>query len=450
MRYSRFAKHSALALCHIAQGLPLWRRLHALAADCSGGVAVTLGLSFLVTAGFAGLAVEVGDWYLTKRTMQGAADSAAYSATTAKAVGGTASAYTSEAKSVAGSYGYVDQNNGVAVTVNSPPASGNHASDNTAVEVIITRPQPLALASLFLLAPPTIEARAVASSGATGCILALDRGNVTDLTDSGNTILNLDNCNIYVNASDAKALTLSGSATINANAVFITGNYTTSGHAALNTTQGTHTGVLPADDPYADVPIPSYQGCAQNNFSLSGGLSRTFTTGTSGVMVFCNGFSVSGGSNVTLNPAIYIIDHGDFTLSGNSSLSGSGVTIVLTSSTGANYATVSISGGATVSLTAPTSGPTAGLAFFQDRNAPAAGSNRLTGGSTQNITGVIYFPNQNLTFSGGTTTAGAPCTQVLALTLTFSGNSSFNNASTNNCAGTGMRGIGNGFVQLVE
>ena len=98
------------------------------------------------------------------------------------------------------------------------------------------------------------------------------------------------------------------------------------------------------------------------------------------------------------------------------------------------------------SIVAPTSGPLAGLAIFQDRNAPASGTDSFTGGSTQNITGAIYFPTQSVTFNGGTTTGGAICTQIVASIITFNGNAAFNN----NCTGTGVRGVGTSFIKLVE
>jgi hypothetical protein len=136
-------------------------------------------------------------------------------------------------------------------------------------------------------------------------------------------------------------------------------------------------------------------------------------------------------------------------VSGNSTLSApSDVTIILTGS-GSNYATASISGGADVTINAPTSGPLAGLAIYQDRNAPQVASpppNSFTGGTTQNIRGAIYFPNQGMTFNGGTATGGATCTQLVGLTITFNGNATFNN----NCKDTGVRAIGTSFVALVE
>ncbi len=133
-------------------------------------------------------------------------------------------------------------------------------------------------------------------------------------------------------------------------------------------------------------------------------------------------------------------------MGGQSTLTATGgTTIVLTSRTGSGYPTASIAGGATLSITAPTSGATAGLAFFQDRNAPTSGTNSLTGGDTQTIVGAIYFPNQNVTYAGGST-GGSTCTQLVAYTLKFSGNSTFNS----NCGAAGTAAIGTTSNQLVE
>jgi hypothetical protein len=422
------------------------RALVAFAGDRAGAATLTIALTFTVLVGFAALGTEVAEWYSIRRTMQGAADSAAYSGAMAKWSG--ASTYASEAESIAANYGFVDGSNGASVTVNNPPMSGSYTADSNAVEVLVSRPQPLQLARMFMSGPPTLQARAVATMNPNGsaCVMALDRGNVTDVSDNGNTTLNLPDCNLYVNSPSNSALTLTGQATINANSAFIAGNYTTSGQASLNTTNGTFTHAAAANDPYADVSIPSYSGCDQTNYSLTGNKSKSFTPGSSGVMVFCNGLSISGGSSVSLAAGTYIIDRGSLSVSGNSSISGSDVTIILTSSTGSDYATTSVSGGASVNLTAPTSGPLAGMAVFQDRNAPQSGSNSFSGGTSQNITGVVYFPNQGITFSGGTTTGGAICTQLVGLTITFNGNAAFNN----NCQGTGVRAVAGSFIKLVE
>lgn len=424
------------------------RALAAFAGDRSGAATLTIALTFTMLVGFAALGTEVAEWYSIRRTMQGAADSAAFSAALAKWNGASTAAYTSEANSVTASYGFADGSNNAVVTINSPPASGAYTSDSNAVEVLISRPQPLQLARMFLSGPPTLNTRAVATLNPTGsaCVLALDRSDITDVSDNGKTTLNLDSCDLYVNSPSNSALNLVGQATINAAAAYISGNYTTSGQASLNTTYGTTTGAAPANDPYADVSVPSYSSncdSAHTNYSINGSnKSDSLSPG-----VFCGGLSVSGGASVTLAPGTYIMNGGSFSISGNSSISGAGVTIVLTGS-GSNYATASVAGGSNVTLSAPTSGPLAGLAIFQDRNAPqnANAPNSFTGGTNQNITGAIYFPSQGMTFNGGTTTGGAICTQLVGLTITFNGNAAFNN----NCKGVGVRSVGTSFIALVE
>jgi Putative Flp pilus-assembly TadE/G-like len=436
----------SLATCLLRS---LKRAVDDFAHDRSGAAAVTIAITFTLMVGCAALGTEVAEWYSVRRTMQGAADSAAFSAALAKYNGANTSAYTSEGQSVAASYGFVDGTNNAVVTINSPPASGNHTSDSNAVEVTVSRPQPLQLARLFLSGQPTLTARAVATLNPNGsaCVLALDHSDVTDVADNGNTTLNLNGCNLYVNSVSDSALTLKGQATINALAAYIDGNYTTSGQASLNTTQGTFTGAAQANDPYADVSIPSYSGCDQKNYSLTGGAQQTLTANSSGVTVLCNGLSLTGGSSLTLPAGIYVIDGGGVTVSGNSSISGNGVSIILTSSSGSNDGTVSIAGGSTVSLNETTPAPLAGIAVYQDRNAPQGATNSFTGGTTQNINGAIYFPNQSVTFNGGTNTGSAnKCTQLIAQTITFNGNAAFNST----CSGFNVRSVGTSFVQLVE
>ena len=248
--------------------------------------------------------------------------------------------------------------------------------------------------------------------------MALDKGDVVDVTDTGSTVLNLNSCSLYINSDDPSALTMSGSAVIDAGAAYITGGVSTSGQAALDTDQQyLYRRGNPISDPYGGVAVPYYSGCAQTNYSDNSSTPQTLNATGTTPYVFCNGLTLTGQSSLTLGPGTYIIDRGSFSMSGQSTLTATGgTTIILTSSTGSNYPSVSISGGATVSVTAPCTGSTAGLAFFQDRNAPSSGTNSFTGGSTQNITGAIYFPNQGVTFVGRQRDGWRrACTQLVAL-----------------------------------
>src|ERR1700694_5009873 len=147
--------------------------------DRSGSVVPMVAIMLTVLLGLAALGTEVGTWYGTKRNMQGAADSAAYSAAIAKNFPpGTSSVFTAQAKSVAGTYGYVDASNNVTVSVNNPPQSGNYSTGplaNFAIEVIIQQPQQASLSAVYTKTAPTLAARAVALlTSSSRCVYVLN------------------------------------------------------------------------------------------------------------------------------------------------------------------------------------------------------------------------------------------------------------------------------------
>jgi hypothetical protein len=101
---------------------------------------------------------------------------------------------------------------------------------------------------------------------------------------------------------------------------------------------------------------------------------------------------------------------------------------------------VSITGQASVYLTAPSTGITAGLIFFQDRvNAPTSGTNTFAGGGSMHFTGAMDFPRQTVSLSGGGTWS-SPCTQIIAQSVTVSGTGNLHNS----CAGVGILPAGGG------
>jgi hypothetical protein len=138
--------------------------------------------------------------------------------------------------------------------------------------------------------------------------------------------------------------------------------------------------------------------------------------------VYCGGIDLKSQASVTLNPGIYYLDGGSLSMSGQSSLRGTGVTLVFTSSSGSNYATASITGGATISLTAPTTGPTANIAIFGDRNMPAGTTFKIAGGSSQTVSGVVYLSKGALQWAGNSS-ATDKCTQIVADTVQMVGTS---------------------------
>jgi len=406
-----------------------------------GAVAVLVAVMLVVIIGFVSLGSEVVLLLLTSRQMQSAADAAALASETARLRGYPAD-YKQEAFALSAAAGFANGQNGTTVAVNSPPATGNYKSATDAVEVLIAQPQNLALAQVLYqrgATPPFIvRARSVAHSSGEACVLTLDTTASGSLSMNGNTVADFVGCDVSVNSASATAVSLVGGATLKTNHLYDVGGYSLGGGSRIIAAAGITTQAAPTVDPYASYATPAPDACLKDNYTPPA--SITIAPGT-----YCNGITVHNGVVLTLNPGIYIIDRGSLSLTGGASLSGTGVTIVLTSSTGANYPTVSFAGDATINLSAPSSGTTAGLVFFQDRNAPVNGTNNFNGGAAQTITGVLYFPQQTVNYSGGTAST-VTCIEIIAWDLSLTGNSTLKAG----CAGTGVLAIGGGQSVMVE
>ena len=200
---------------------------------------------------------------------------------------------------------------------------------------------------------------------------------------------------VYVDSSSSSALSASGNATIKASLIEVHGGVSKSGSATFSPAPVTKAPVLA--DPLAALPAPSTSGLTNfGSYSLSGSSKGTINPG------IYNGIIVSGSAVLTMNPGLYIIEGGGFAASASSSISGTGVTIYNASSkypsSGGSYGAINLSGGGVFKLTAPSSGPYAGVLFIQ----PAANKQALTfsGTSMAGVSGTVYAPSAQLTESG--------------------------------------------------
>jgi hypothetical protein len=419
-----------------------------------GAVAVLVALMLVLIIGFVSLGSEVVLLLLTSRQMQSAADAAALGAVSAQ-ISGSPSNYTHEAFALAAAAGFANGQNGTTVTINSPPATGDYQGSTGAVEVLIAQPQTLTLAQVVHPGPITMRTRAVAlSDSAADCILGLDDGSTTGVSVTNGAVVNLNQCSLAVNATGSSALLVNGAATLTTTSASVGGSVSVTNSGRINGPGGTsivgtkniQTDQPPTVDPYANTPVPTGSGCKYG----SPGKPLTLQHSNNGLQtlngdgVYCGGLVMSNDAQVEMNPGVYVINGGSFSIGGAVQLNGTGVTIVLTGS-GSNYATATIGNGATVTLSAPTTGPTAGLVFFQDPGAPNTGTNALEGGSIVTLTGALYFPSQTVIYSNGTSST-SPCTQLVAWQIQFQGGASFNS----NCANTGVGSIGGGQPAMVE
>jgi hypothetical protein len=221
------------------------------------------------------------------------------------------------------------------------------------------------------------------------------------LSLSGNASVQVQGL-VMVDSSSATALSGSGQAQLTAGSIRIVGGYSWSSSVALN--PHPVTGVAPAADPLAGLPVPT-GGASLGPVALNSG-SRTISPG-----VYTQ-ISLSSSASLILKPGVYVIAGGGISVSGSASITvasgfdsvtGHGVMIYNAGSSypslGGNFGGVSLSGQGTIALSAPDQGTYAGISLFQERDNPRAVS--LSGQGVALLkTGLIYAKGALLTVSG--------------------------------------------------
>ncbi len=394
----------------------VWSTLTAMrriVADVRGSSTPMTGILLSVSIGTVGLGTDYGLWVYSHQRAQQAADSAAVSAGTMVS-SGQSDRIARQASAVAAAYGFDNGTEGQTVTVNWPPTSGKYSGKSYAVEVIVQQEQQRLFSASWTESAPTVIGRAVAlGNTGDGCAIALNRVASGAIAAQGSTAVTLANCSLIANSASSSAVSAGGSSSVTSLSVNTVG--AVSGVSHFSVSAGINTGISPVVDPYAALSVPTLGACSAHNTTV-----KTTAALTPGV--YCGGLSINAGATATLAPGVYYLDQGALTVNGGGTLTGTGVTIVLTSSTGKNYATASINGGAVVDLSAPTLGWTAGLVMIGDRNAPVGTSYKLNGGGTQTLAGTIYVPTGALIYAGGAVST-TTCTKMIADTITFTGNS---------------------------
>lgn len=432
--------------CHRAVSREGGYGLRNLLSDCSGNVAILAAFLMPVLVGGMGLGAEVGYWYVMKRQIQHAADVSVHAAAVRKRAGDENAVFRDVALRIAREAGY-DPSAGT-FSLSSPAASGPSAGSPDTVEVVLSENIDRYFSSFFTDQPLQLSGRAVARVmvGSTVCILALsgkDPSAAKALDIKGSADMTLVGCDIASNSLSTSSFHLQGAAKINTDCAYTSGNLDTTGAKAtisLKVCDAVRERYFPVADPYKDVAEPSATAPCQNG---SIGKQNQTTTVTPTQTVWVDGVSVPGmrycsltlKGDVIFEPGVYIVD-GDMKSTGGS-ITATGATFYVRGS-------VDIAGNAEIKLTAPTSGPLSGLVFFGARN--ASEMHKINGNSNSFLQGGVYFPAGHVEFTGSSAMTKG-CTQVVADTLAFSGNSSIGSE----CADVGTRDINaSGAVRVTE
>jgi Flp pilus assembly protein TadG len=417
--------------------------LKRLAKDKKGGFMVLTAILMPVLAGFAGLGIDATMWMTHKRYTQSMADEASMAgAFLALANSGNTAVQTAATQEA--TRNGLNPGTGVGqdvIAINSPPLTGAHIGKAGFVEVTVTRNAPLYFSNILNINSVKVVSRAVAGGVNLGnsCILALNNTKDQAVYFSGSTVVTIG-CGVTSNSSSSQSIYINGNAALTADPAQAYGDIYLGGSASLITNSPVEPYAQRLPDPYSTLTIPTTPaGCTFNSASI--GNNAALTPGR-----YCGDLTLKG--NVTMAPGTYIIDSGSIASNGNTNIVGTGVTIILTASNPANIGNIKFTGNVSSTLSAPTTGPYAGILFYQDPNALIGGSNSFLGNNSMVYTGAIYFPKQQVTFSGnGSVTSH--CLQVVGDSVYFSGNSDIENTETT-CAAAAVNPMQRTQVQLVE
>jgi len=190
---------------------------------------------------------------------------------------------------------------------------------------------------------------------------------------------------VHVESSAGCALTLNGNAILEAARVTVRGTACAPGGAISGPLEE---GAGPVPDPLADLlPAPSDWESLRASLPQPEGQERqdqeggTYTPGE-----YPGGIDLTGNKTAVLEPGLYMV--GDLRLRANAVLTGDGVMLLIDQGGRVDVA----GGGASLILTAPTSGPFEDVALFHHRANDASNAVKIRGNGTLDIEGTVYVP----------------------------------------------------------
>jgi Flp pilus assembly protein TadG len=465
--------------------------------DEDGSWLILTAVMMPVLIGVAGLGTEGGLLFYQHRTLQSAADAAAYSAAISYSYSASAD-ITTQAKAVVASYGYTL---GTGTNQANVAATATTYASQPAVQVTISRPQTAIFSSIYF---PTlansVSATAILNGGAGGaspsggCVLAL--GN----TSTGNNLagaialqgtpsISVPNCGMFSDSTadcSTGSISLGGTATITAGSLGSAGCTHISGSATV-TLQGGATcnasiskactnGDGTITDPYAGTALPSSPAtCTQNNYNpgLNFKTTPTFALPPGRYCGTTTLHGTGGTPTIVLSTGVYIFDSQGKT---GTTLDlknvaftdkGVGATLVFTCSTCSSPSKwppqmMTTDSNTAMCVTAPTTGATAGFVIMADPAMPLiipANPTKAQLSTWANagtyFDGTIWSPTASFSWGGNATTApsacnyptsGLPtfCLQLIANQVNLGGTSDYFGGSGCTLSGGGGSGASGG------
>ena len=431
-----------------------------LSADRRGVSALITAFALTALMGFAGLAVDVIMWEVNLRSMQGAADQSALGAAKAFRDANESTALGTSTTAINAAYATATQNGYPASSVTvAAYNNGSTCTNSGCIKVTITQAQRRYFTAIFSNRPVNESASAigtckgcgngafnVTSNGGTPCVMALDAGGtgVKTVTVSGTPTLSLNHCDLYNNSPNTDATVVNGAGIIEGcsptspcdSQAYLAQPNVPSGQ--IDIPVNTHSS--PGQDPYAGLSPPTVSSPCTHISSLA-----SLTNVPSGT--YCGGSEFQNTAITFATGAVIVITGGLDLHSGSTSMTGTCVTLYVTSNGSSSQAS-KLNATTTMNITAPAQGigcpgnnpgPYAGIAAW------FSGTSAVTwnGANGTAFQGAIYAPSTDVTYSGNAVSAST-CTRLIAASVSLGGTgaATFDNSGCPALAGPTMTASG--------
>jgi hypothetical protein len=270
-----------------------------------------------------------------------------------------------------------------------------------------------------------VDATATVSNGTPICMMALNQHKEKALTIQGTADLIATKCAVHVNSDDADdALHQQGSATATAESFCVHG-----GHYGSAYTPTPKDNCWYENDPleapfaadWAAAGIDALPCTFTNKPQINTGAGVTTILAHG---VYCGGLSIKKGIVQLEAGQMYVFRNGALDVQAQGTLKGTGTPVLFTGNDTTRLVTQA---GASLIVSARTSGLFKGIVFAQHPSSIPAKENTVIGGGQMKITGIMYFPKQTLYVTGngdiGTTVAQFA---IMADTIKIEGNGQLN------------------------
>ena len=216
------------------------------------------------------------------------------------------------------------------------------------------------------------------------CVLGLMESSLfAGIHLDNNSSLSAPDCGVHSNSTSSASIRADSDSSIEADMICTSGGYRAQSGSSFTPDPTTDCPSIP--DPLADRPAPPTGSCTAMGLVIE--TDTTLDPGT-----YCDGLSISGNSNVTLNPGVYVIKDGPLIVSGTASLTGQYVGFYLTG----GGSLFNFMAQTSIDLVAPRDGPLAGLLFMEDSSAPGMRMHQIRSNNARQLLGTIYLPKSIL------------------------------------------------------